>query len=278
MSEGPRITVITAVRNRVATVGACIESVLGQTWPDLEYLVIDGASTDGTDAVIDRYAGRISRVVREPDEGIYDALNKGIRLATGDVVGFLHADDLFADRWTLEAIARRFEATGSAAVYGDLVYVAESDPGRVIRYWRSGTMRPDSFRWGWMPPHPTFYLRREHYLEFGGFREGYSISADYESMLRMLVRHGLAAAYLPQVVVRMRVGGKSNASLGNRLQANREDRAAWLDNGLRPPWGLRLMKPLRKLPQFFRRPPDSDGTRGQAGRSGDSAGEPVQSG
>lgn len=256
-SDSPRISLITAVYNRASTVAATIDSVLCQSWPHLEYIVVDGNSTDGTDRVVERYADRIARIVREPDHGIYDALNKGIALASGDVVGFLHADDLLAGPEVLSRVAAAFADPEIQASYGDLTYVDADDPGRVIRYWRSGSFRPESFRWGWMPPHPTLYLRRGCYHQFGGFRSDFSISADYELMLRMLYRHRIHATWIPEVLVRMRVGGKSNASIGNRLQANREDRIAWQVNGYRPPWGLRLTKPLRKVPQYFCRPPGS---------------------
>lgn len=262
----PRISVITAVYNRVATIRDCIESVLQQDWPEVEYIIVDGNSSDGTDRIVAEYADRLGPSVREADRGIYDALNKGLGMATGDVVGFLHADDLFAHRSVLSGIAGAFADPAVQASYGDLVYVDAADPARVVRYWRSGPFRRSSFRWGWMPPHPTVYLRRAQYETSGKFRTDFSISADYEMMVRLLYRDRLQAAYLPDVLVRMRVGGKSNASLGNRLKANQEDRRAWQVNGFRPPFGLRFSKPLRKLGQFFRRPPH--GPAGSGGTSG----------
>jgi glycosyltransferase len=239
--------------------------------------------------------GRV-RYVSGPDRGLYDALNKGVALATGDVVGQLNADDLYAHEGVLARVAAVFEQTGAEAVYGDLVYVAEdrgnpksqirnpneiqndkseggvtSDappstlhdtstsfhlpPGyRVVRYWRSGHHHPNLFYRGWMPPHPAFFAKRECYARLGGYRLDLGTSADYELMLRFLLKGGVRAAYVPEVLVCMRTGGLSNVTWKARWRANRMDRRAWEVNGLRPrPWTL-LMKPLRKLPQWWRRP------------------------
>jgi len=250
----PKISVITAVHNRSATVGAAIESVLGQTWPNVEYILIDGMSNDGTDDVIRSYGDRIDRSIREPDEGIYDALNKGIRAATGDVVGFLHADDLLASPDVLESIAREFQSGEIDGVYGGLYYVNAQNPDRIVRYWKPVPYKIGRFWRGWMPPHPTCYLRRECYLQHGLFNRSMSIAADYELLVRMMVRYRIRVSSIDRVLVRMRVGGKSNASLRNRLLANREDVEAWRINGLRPPLGLRFTKPARKLLQFLAKP------------------------
>jgi len=247
-----KVSIVTAVYNRVGTLPDTIESVLKQTYPDIEYIVVDGMSTDGTDEVISKYSSRIDHCVREKDKGIYDALNKGIRLATGDVVGLLHADDFFSDREVVESIAHEFKGNARLmGTYGDLVYVDSQDVTRRIRNWKSGQYDPRRFKTGWMPPHPTVYLRRDCYAEFGVFRDDFQIAADYELLLRMMFVHQIPMGYIPRTLVSMRVGGKSNASLANRLAANREDRRAWKVNGLRPPMGLRFLKPLRKLAQYF---------------------------
>lgn len=249
-----RISIITAVYNRASTIQVAIESVLSQRDVNVEYIVIDGNSTDGTQDVIGRYRQHISKYISEPDSGIYDALNKGIQTATGDVVGFIHADDLLASPNVLRRIADAFKNESVDAVYGDLVYVAPDRLDQIVRYWKSGIASDPRFRRGWMPPHPTFYLRRKHYLNLGGYREDFQISADYELLLRMMFKHRLKTAYIDDVLVKMRLGGKSNKSMGNRLLANREDRYAWQVNGLQPPFALQIFKPLRKVYQYWLRP------------------------
>ncbi|ELP34409.1 glycosyltransferase family 2 protein [Rhodopirellula baltica] len=248
-----KISVITAVYNRSETIGDAIESVLAQQNVELETIVVDGDSTDGTSDVISQLGDQVSRSIREPDLGIYNALNKGLRAATGDVIGFLHADDWLAYQDALADVSRLMADSNVDGVYADLEYVNANDPDRVHRRWVSGAYDVRKFRRGWMPPHPTVYFRREFYDQFGLFNEDLRTAADYELLVRMMVRHGAKMAYLPRVTVKMRVGGASNASLTNRLNANRDDRQAWSINGLKPPIGLRFTKPLRKLPQFLRR-------------------------
>lgn len=250
-----KISVITAVYNRQATIQNAIDSVSSQDIDDLEYVVIDGMSDDGTENVIRGNAEKISVSIREPDKGIYDALNKGIRAASGDVVGFLHADDLFANRSSVGDIQRKFLEGNYDAVYGDLLYVDAENTDKIIRYWKSGNFRASRFRRGWMPPHPTVYIRKSVYEKYGMYRTDLGSAADYECLVRMMVKHQLRVGYVPEIIVKMRVGGASNASLIARLMANRVDSQAWLENGLRPPFGLRLTKPLSKLPQYFMRPP-----------------------
>jgi glycosyltransferase len=250
-----KVSIITAVFNRERTIADAIQSVQRQTErSQIEYIVVDGNSTDGTADVVRQHRAQIDQSIREPDRGIYDALNKGIRHATGDIVGFLHADDMLDGDSVIGSIRDLFARGDYDAVYGDLVYVDAENTQRVIRYWRSGDYRVNRFRWGWMPPHPSVYVRREVYERFGGYRLDMGSAADYECLVRLMVKQKIRVGYLPEIVVRMRLGGKSNASLANRIAANRSDREAWLVNGLRPPWGLRFTKPLSKLPQYFRRP------------------------
>jgi glycosyltransferase len=265
-----------------------------QTFSDVEHVVVDAASTDGTLAVLDEYKGSLARVISEPDRGIYDGMNKGIGLATGDVVGILNADDLYASAEVLHKVAKVFEDPRIDSCYGDLVYIAEGNDGirftvqgsgekavrgsrfpltrpsatlsqwergsegeeefRVVRYWRSGEFDPRKFYWGWMPPHPTFFVRRSVYEKYGGFNLDLGTAADYELMLRFLLRHKISTAYLPEILIRMRSGGASNATLAKRIKANAMDRKAWEVNGLKPlPWTL-MMKPLRKLGQWVSKP------------------------
>ena len=245
-----KISVITAVYNNRATVAAALDSALAQTHDDVELVVIDGGSTDGTLEVLRGYGQRIAVLVSEPDRGIYDALNKGIRLAGGAVLGFLHSDDLYADAGVLRRVAGAFADADVAAVYGDLLYVRKDAPERVVRTWRAGRFAPERLARGWMPPHPTFYARREAYAELGGFDTRYRIAADYDCMLRFLGRAGMRVDYIPEVLVKMRVGGASNRSLGNILRKSAEDYRALKANGV---GGLPALawKNLSKLPQFF---------------------------
>lgn len=246
-----KISVITAVYNSRDTIAASLDSVLAQSHDDVELIVIDGGSTDGTLEVLRSYGDSIAVLVSEPDRGIYDALNKGLRLAGGEAVGFLHSDDVFADADALARVAGGFRSDEIEAVYGDLVYVRRDDTRQVVRYWQAGSYDPGRLRRGWMPPHPAFYARRSVYERLGGFDTRYRIAADYDCMLRFL-SGGVRAAYVPQVLVKMRLGGASNRSLRNILNKSREDYAALKANrvgGL----GALAWKNLSKLPQFFRR-------------------------
>ena len=249
-----KISVVTAVFNNRKTINTAIESVLGQTCSDsIEYIVVDGMSTDGTSDVIAQYGDKISAYYREPDDGIYDALNKGISRSTGDVIGFVHADDILANENVIQLILDRFQGDDLDAVYGDLVYV---DQGleKVVRYWKSGEYDKNRFRLGWMPPHPTFYARREVYENFGNYRNDFGSSADYECMLRIMYKHEVRVGYIPEILNKMRVGGESNESVVNRLKANLKDYESWSVNGLTPPFGIRISKPASKLLQYFSRP------------------------
>ena len=245
------ITVITACFNAADTLEDTLRSVLTQDWPNVEYIVMDGGSTDGSLAVLESYRDKIAHLRSAPDQGMYDAYNQGLKLATGEVVALLNADDMYANPSVLRRVAERFEQTLANAIYGDLVYVSRSDPNQVVRYWRSGFYRRERFKYGWMPPHPAFFLKRAAYEQHGGFDLRLHSAADYELMLRMLYKNGLTASWLPEVLVRMRSGGKSNATMGNRLSANREDAEAWRMNELQPLPFTFWLKPLRKLSQFI---------------------------
>ena len=247
-----KISVVTAVFNSEKTIAQAIESVLGQNYPAVESVVIDGASRDATLSILQSYRPRLGTLISEPDEGIYDALNKGIRHATGDVVGFLHADDLFQDAGVLGKVAAAFEDPDIDAVYGDLVYVRHDNIGQVIRYWKSGVYDQAALSRGWMPPHPTFYVRRGVYERLGGFDTRYQIAADYDSVLRLLAVGKIRAAYIPEVLVRMRAGGISNRSLRTILRKSREDYAVMRRNELGGIVSI-LHKNFSKLKQFWRK-------------------------
>jgi glycosyltransferase len=247
-----KISIITVTFACAETVGDCLASVAGQSYAKREHILIDGASTDGTLAVLEAHRSALAVLVSEPDGGIYDALNKGIALATGDIVGFLHADDLYADGDVLARVAEAFADPAVEAVYGDLVYVAKEDTGRVIRHWRSGAYSRKRLAWGWMPPHPTLYLRRSVYQRLGLFNTRYRIAADYDLMLRVLSGMTGRVVYVPEVLVRMRVGGASNRSLRHVVRKSWEDYRALRSNRVGGVGAL-AWKNVSKLPQFVRR-------------------------
>ena len=246
-----KISVITAVYNN-RLVGQAIDSVLSQSYPAVESIVIDGASTDGTLAALEPYRPRLGVFISERDRGIYDALNKGIKYATGDVVGFLHADDVFENSEVLAKVAEAFQDSAVDAVYGDLVYVRHDDISQVIRYWKSGRYNDAVLSRGWMPPHPTFYVRRSIYERLGGFDARYRIAADYDTILRFLAVGKIRATYIPEVLVRMRAGGISNRSLMTIVRKSLEDIEVLRRNKIGGVWTL-LQKNLGKVSQFWRR-------------------------
>src|ERR1700761_801362 len=245
-----KISIITATYNSAATVRNTLESISGQDHPDIEHIIMDGRSTDDTLAIAAGFP-HIAKIVSEKDQGIYDAMNKGILAATGEVVGILNSDDIYADPSVLSLIAEVFSDPAVMTAYADLQYVHQQDLDKVIRTWRSGPFLSKNFYYGWMLPHPTFFVRREVYERVGLFDLSLRSAADYELMLRILLKFGLPAHYIPRVIVKMRAGGMSNASLWNRIRANKEDRMAWKMNGLRPKFFTLYMKPLRKIPQFI---------------------------
>jgi glycosyltransferase involved in cell wall biosynthesis len=245
-----KISVITVVLNRRDTIEDTLRSVAIQSYGDVEHIVIDGCSSDGTLDVLNDCRNQIDVLLSEEDRGIYDALNKGIAMATGDVVGFLHADDVFADITVLSRIADAFADETVDATYGDLVYVREVDMARVIRHWSAGHFSKSKLMWGWMPPHPTFYVRRSIYTQLGGFDLRYRIAADYDTILRFLGRGKVRAAYIPEVLVKMRLGGVSNRSLANILLKSWEDYLCLRRNGVGG-FGALVFKNLNKVGQFF---------------------------
>ena len=244
-----KITIITAVYNREATIGQALQSVAGQSYPDVEHLIIDGASKDGTLDVVERHKTPNMRVISESDKGIYDALNKGLDLATGDVIGLMHSDDFFAHDDVLKHVAELFASSGADAVYGDLDYVAAEDTSKVIRHWVSGDYTPGKLCRGWMPPHPSLFLKSDVIKQWGGYDTSFRIAADYDSILRYFGKGGISAAYLPEVLVKMRVGGESNRSLERILRKSREDYRALKTNEIGGVGAL-LWKNLSKLGQF----------------------------
>ena len=249
-----QVSIISAVFNAAITFRKCIESVQNQSHPT-EHIIIDGCSSDGTLDIIEEYKSSFSKVISEHDRGMYDAMNKGLGMASGEIIGFLNADDLYADSEVLANVSELFQENSVDSCYGDLVYVDAIHTNRNIRYWHSGTCNFRRFYWGWMPPHPTFFVKKKIYEKYGYFNLNMGTAADYELMLRFLLKYKISCAYIPKIMIKMRTGGKSNVSLKSRIRANQKDRKAWKVNGLQPyPWTL-YFKPLRKIPQWFIRPP-----------------------
>lgn len=246
-----KVSVITVAFNSGSTIRETIESVVGQTYQDIEYIIVDGKSTDETMDIVRSFGSKISKFVSEKDKGIYDAINKGLKMATGDVISILNSDDIYAHEHVIANTVKIFEQEGVDSVYGDLKYVLPTDNTKVKRYWKSGTYDRKKFLYGWMPPHPTFFVKREVYEQFGTFDTSLTSAADYELMLRFLYKNKVSAGYNPEVMVLMKTGGKSNASLLNHIIGNREDKTAWIKNGLQSFFYTTWMKPIRKVPQFL---------------------------
>lgn len=245
-----RISIITATYNSAATVADTLRSVAEQTYPQVEHLIVDGLSKDDTLRIVEQFP-HVARVNSEKDKGIYDAMNKGIALSSGEIVGILNSDDFYVNSEVLQWVAEAFADPAIDAVYGNLQYVDPLNTNKVLRNWRAGAFHRNKFYQGWMPPHPGFFVRRRLYDQYGVFNTALRSAADYEIMLRFLFKHEAKAAYVDKLLVKMRSGGVSNASLRNRLRANREDRQAWLLNGLKPRFYTLTLKPLRKINQYF---------------------------
>lgn len=246
-----KVSIITVVYNGVETIKDTIESILAQTYPEIEYIIIDGGSKDGTVDLIKSYGTRIAQFVSEPDKGLYDAMNKGIQRATGDVIGLLNADDFYRHQDVIKHVVETFDRTKSDAVYGDMLYVDRNDVYNVRRYFRSGQYATGAFLWGWMPGHLSFFAKKKLYDQYGLFRLDLKSAADYELMLRFIHKHKISLTYMDETTIVMREGGVSNGSLKNWLRGNLEDRRAWELNEIKPyPFTL-FFKPLRKLPQLI---------------------------
>ena len=244
-----KISIITVAYNAQNTIERCINSVARQKFNNIQYIIIDGGSTDNTNQIINNYRDKIDFYISEPDKGIYDAMNKGIAVATGDIIGTLNADDYYADDDILDDVAKAFADQEVNIVYGDLDYV---DPnGKVVRKWRSGAYKSGKFNWGWMPPHPTLYCRRKLFDELGAYSLNYGSAADYELMLRFIHINKASVLYINKVLVKMIIGGVSNKNLSNRVKALRFDLMAMRKNDILFPVMTLLFKPLRKIVQFF---------------------------
>ncbi|MCY7422882.1 MAG: glycosyltransferase [Chitinophagaceae bacterium] len=245
-----KVSIITPTYNSQATIGDTVKSVVAQSHADIEHIIVDGASQDQTLQLAKSF-GHTGPFICEKDMGIYDAMNKGIQMATGDIIGILNSDDFYSHTHAIDHVVHTFKKHNKDSVYSDLLYVDTEDTSKVLRTWVAGKFHRRHFLRGWMPPHPTFFVRREVYQKFGDFNLDLKSSADYELLLRLLFVHKISVEYLPGILVHMRAGGQSNRSVFNRLAAHREDYHAWKLNGLSPKWYTLLMKPTRKIQQFM---------------------------
>lgn len=247
-----KVSIITVSYNAEKTISDTVNSVLTQTYKNVEYIIVDGASKDNTLNILNSFEPGSFQLISESDNGLYDAMNKGVAMATGDIIGILNADDVFADSKVIEEVVNQMETSGADCLYSDLIYVKE-DLKTIVRKWESGEYQKGAFKKGWMPPHPTFYVKKECYEKYGAFNLDFRTSADYELMLRFIHKNEVSVTYLPRTTILMRVGGQSNASIKNRIKANKEDRAAWKVNGLKPGSLTFIRKPLSKIKQFVKK-------------------------
>jgi glycosyltransferase len=249
-----KISIITATYNSEKTIKSCLQSVKSQDYENIEHIIIDGKSTDNTLSFLSKYAESNPNVtyITEPDKGIYDALNKGLQLATGDVLGFLHSDDEFYDQSTITKIAAAFDQNNPDGVYGNLNYISSTDDTRVIRFWKSKPFQHKMLTEGWMPPHPTLFLKSKVYHKHGPFDLSYKISADYDFILRIFKDDALRFTYIAETITNMRMGGASS-NFKNLKEKMIEDLNALKKNALPAPYAVILRKNISKLPQLFKR-------------------------
>lgn len=246
-----KISIITPTYNSATTLARTMDSVLIQNYPDLEYIIIDGASTDSTKETVVRYQDKLNiKFISEPDKGIYDAMNKGIRLASGDIIGILNSDDFYDNSEVLQNVAGTFEDTAVDAVYGDIKYFG-SDVNKITRYWQAGEYTEAKFNNGWMMPHPTLFARKSVYNKCGLYNTDLKLAADYEFILRLLKIHKINIKYVKKVFVQMYNGGASGSSLKQRIKGWQEDKMAWEINGLKIPRLFILRRVISKLSQFL---------------------------
>lgn len=244
-----KISIITPSFNSEKTIEETIKSVLGQTYRDIEYIIIDGGSQDRTIEIINKYRDKISEIISEPDKGIFDGMNKGIKLATSEIIGILNSDDLYFDEFVIENVVQTFERNQIDCLWGDLVYFKDK-PNKFVRVWKAGNYKPGIFKTGWVPPHPTFFVKKWVYEKYGYFRLDFPVAADYELMFRFLEKYRIRGYYLPKFLVKMRAGGNAN-KLKNLIKGNLECIRAWKINSFKMPPYTPLLRILRRLPQLL---------------------------
>jgi glycosyltransferase involved in cell wall biosynthesis len=246
-----KISIITVVYNNSQTINCTIESVLAQDYPNIEHIIIDGASTDGTVEIIKSYSIQIAKFISEPDKGIYDAMNKGLKLATGDIIGILNSDDFYADNTVISDIVREFQEKNVQMVFGDLVFVKPDDLNKVVRFYSTPNFSPSQFAWGWMPPHPTCYIKRSVYERYGDFKTDYRIAADYEILTRFMAKHKITYSHISKILIKMRTGGISTRSLQSNWILNQEIVRGCAENGINTNMIKVLSKFLTKIFQLY---------------------------
>lgn len=249
-----KISIITVVFNSEETIEDTILSVSSQFYRNIEHIIIDGGSTDGTLLIINKHRDKISTYISEPDYGIYDAMNKGLRLATGDVIGILNSDDIYYDNNVLSSVVDGFNTNGTDSVFSDLVYVKKKKTDKVVRYYRGADFTINKFPYGWMPPHPTFFVKRCVYEKYGYFKTDYIIAADFELLVRFLAVNKVSFTYLPKVFVKMRVGGISTRNLKSNIILNKEIIRACIENGIKTNIVKVMSKYVLKSLQLIKRP------------------------
>lgn len=252
----PKVSIITSVLNGADTIADTIESVIQQQYNNIEYIIIDGNSSDNTVPIIRRYGDKVDILVSEPDQGVYDAMNKGIKLARGDIIAILNSDDVYADSTVVGQMVNFMETTLVDAAYSNLVYVDRDDTGRIKRFWNPGEYKKGAFLRGWTIPHPTFFCRREIFDKFGLYNTKFQIAADFELMMRFVEKHKIKVDYLPKAIVKMRTGGKANV-LNGVIRGNMEIIRAFRINGLHLSPLFFISKPITKISQLFMRPEDT---------------------
>ena len=245
-----KVSIITAVLNSRDYIEDCLKTILNQTYPNIEHTIIDGGSTDGTLSIIEKFLNKKCRFVSERDQGVYDAINKGIKLSSGEIIGILNADDIYADKNVIKNVVKTIIENNVDSCYGDLVYVARDNTNKVIRYWEAENFHKDKFKRGWMPPHPTFFVKKSIYEKYGMFNTAFPLAADYELMLRFLYKNEISSTYIPRVLVKMRIGGISNPGLYT-FKAILENYRAWKVNELSPNPITFFLKPFSKIFQFM---------------------------
>ena len=248
-----KVSLITVTYNSEKFLEECILSVVEQDYKNIEHIIIDGNSTDNTISIIKRNEKHITKWISETDRGMYDAINKGIKMATGDIIGILNSDDVLASPDVISAIVKAFAEQNVDTLYGDLEYVETDDTTKIYRVWKGKHYKRTRFKTGWMPAHPTFYIKRELIDIYGGYQNHYYSAADYEFMARYLYQHKLTSFYLPKLIVKMRRGGQSNNNIKKRLRANRRDYLAMKKNNIPFPFFVSIIKPLSKLHQYYKK-------------------------
>jgi len=249
-----KVSIITVVLNNAEYIEACIQSVINQDYENIEYIVIDGGSTDGTIDVIKKYEDKITVWISEPDDGMYYAINKGIDMSSGDIIGMLHSDDLYIDAHVISNVVRKFGKDNVDSVYADLVYVERNNLSNIVRYYDSSVFRVSKFAYGWMPAHPSCFIRKNVYAKYGLYKTDYIIAADYELLVRFYAKHRVSYSYLPKVIVKMRSGGLSTRNFKSNVILNGEIVRACRENGIETNMFKVYSKYFVKLAQLFKRP------------------------